>query len=1282
MAGPASAEDPFPSDAGPWADPHGTIASILGPGQISSAVRSPVTNARVGGSPTSSHLDNKAVDWIPADGDTRTAAQKLATSGVPYDQIIDEGTHVHVGFGPKMRQQALTSVPAPAPDATSLFPSDASTMFPASLPPVPKLPPKAVPVPPSLLDRATSYVKGAGANLLSDINARGMAGVQGVKEGLQEMGTPYDPDEDPLMVSGHVLSGALKAGGGAFSTVMAPISGLAQNLGRSAEIASGGKVKKESFGDFTDAVGGFFVPGAEGASAAKLKPIKTPIEIPDTLKAADHAGPGETTAPAAPQAPPAAEDLFPAAANPNIRVYQGSPHTFEGRPNDANIGTGEGAASYGHGHYFAENPLVAQHYQEQLGGHNVTDPAADIARTYLSEAGGDRQQAIKNLNDYMTSIGRPGDGGDVLSHLENPPGRLYETDIPGSGYLDWYKPLSEQNPEILKSIGSLSGAGEETGAEFYDRLVAQHEAGGLSHDSAKEAASSQLSDAGLNGIKYTDAGSRSGDLGTSNYVLFKGEKAAPMRLSIRPAAEDLFPDDTAEPDDNVVPFPKSRTLAAAAESDDPELVGSAHVGDGGPVVGDEADPVERVDNALYRLSGHKEADKVDVQQFLKAMPDEIKDPAVQEELYHAIEQKMVDPNAAIPEHLQPAFEAMAGPYKEQTDLINHLRDLGDPEAEHYGYDTGYVARRAEGHTPLFDDTEGPSRGDPILGTKPTLTARAQAQKQRTAGFMATDQDGNTVFTDTPDRTDIMDRPYASVRPATTAEIEANTGTTYHKNALVNTLDNVMHLRQVVRNHEVLDELKQNLIDQGLAHRDEHYFRGEDGMMNTVQANSERPEGFRQVPSVPQLKGMSFAPHIAEVLEDNFNRPLPGDPLEALSKVNRALTVPMFITPVIHAQNVAVHWGIGRGFDWVRPGGMKSLLNDGASAIHQVLTMGPIYKDLIRDGMAGQFIGTQTRDFHAKLLKAAGREMDPEMQSIFAKAAGVPWKAIKAAYDTSSKALWYVNDVMLMQRVLELKRKGMSTHAAIYEAEREIPNYRIPPRVGGTKAGVAGRTASRVLQSSAIGMFNRYKYGAARAWAALAKDLAKGDASQRAEAVGKLLVAIVTATAMYPAMDWAAQKATGNKNARFKRAGGLSMTDAAYDMATGQKDPSLASSTFFSPGPLEQLGTGIGGNHDFFGRDIRTPGAPPWYQSAEAAKYLGTQGFYPGRLADQTVAGHGDQALGALAGLQLPTDKQMQNKTKFAAKDKAAGARVVGRTSNLVRQGKVGQAIDELGKDPH
>ena len=49
-----------------------TLASVLGEGQISSAARSATKNtAAVGGSPTSSHLDAQAVDWIPKDGNTR-----------------------------------------------------------------------------------------------------------------------------------------------------------------------------------------------------------------------------------------------------------------------------------------------------------------------------------------------------------------------------------------------------------------------------------------------------------------------------------------------------------------------------------------------------------------------------------------------------------------------------------------------------------------------------------------------------------------------------------------------------------------------------------------------------------------------------------------------------------------------------------------------------------------------------------------------------------------------------------------------------------------------------------------------------------------------------------------------------------------------------------------------------------------------------------------------------------------------------------------------------------
>lgn len=1066
----------------PWHDPHATLTSYLGPGQVTSTARSKAKNAQVGGSPTSSHLDNQAVDWVPADGNTRAAAQKLAAAGLPYDQIIDEGTHLHVGWGPKMHGQALTSVPAnndPAWSVASETPAANDWTPVAEAPAVKKIPKTAVPVPPSLLDQAVSK----GKEIVTKIEGRQQQANEQIASGLNDIGGhKYDPNEEPWVQTGRTVKGALDAASGLLGEITAyPAGILDATYGKTVHKAI--PALPETFaGDYASNVLPFVVGGGKVGEAPKRGVVERVAKFDE---------------PAA-----AAKDWTPV----------------------------------------AEEPAAAEPAMQEVGASH---------------------------NRGVT--------------IEAPVKAAAE---------DW-KPVAEE----------------------------------------------------------------------------------PVTMA------DLLHDDN--PDDVVTPRP--RTIAAAEPEASPEISSTATAdAEGGPVVGGETNPVERVDNALYRLSGHREADKAEAQTFLKDNAPVVQDQALQEELTHAVEQKMVDPNYEIPEHLQEA-EALRAPWAERQRIaINRRRELGDPDAEEYQADSGYVPRYVEGYDPLLDETEGPTRGDPIMGTKPKLATASASAKERTAGWMLTDQDGETHFSPTKEAVDIQDRPYTSVRPATIREIEANGGTGYNKNATVNTVRRALQDEAIVRHLEVLEELKRNLVDEGLAHRDEHYFKGDDGLTNIVPGNSPRPEGFRPIPAVPQLRGMSFAPHIAEVLEDTYERPKPGDPVEALSKANRALTAPMFITPVIHAQNVAVHWGIGRGFDWVRPGGVKSLLNDGVSAVHQVLTLGPKYRELLRHGMGGQYISTQTRGYHAAMLKAAGKELfdDAEIANMFAKAARVPVSAIRAAYAASSKALWYVNDVMLMQRVLELQRKGMTIREAIHEAEREIPNYRIPPRIGGTKAGMAGRTASKVLQSSAIGMFNRYKYGAARAWAALAKDLVKGgkvgDTNLRAEAVGKLLVAAVVATGLYPAMDWAAQKVTGNKNAQFRRAGGLSMTDAAYNVATGKKDPSLTSSTFFSPGPVEALGTDIIGNHDFFGHNVRTPGASLPFQFGEIGAHIAKNGFYPSRLALEAANGNPLGAVGNLVGLKVPSAQSEQAQKKYAGKDKVRAARAEGRFANRIKAGKVAEAIQKMG----
>ncbi len=95
------------------------LAGIVGsPVKITSNLRSPQRNAQVGGSPTSAHLTGQAYDFVPQGISTKDAADRLARSGIPFDQIEDGGDHVHISFAPTNRKQVISSKMANSgPDA-------------------------------------------------------------------------------------------------------------------------------------------------------------------------------------------------------------------------------------------------------------------------------------------------------------------------------------------------------------------------------------------------------------------------------------------------------------------------------------------------------------------------------------------------------------------------------------------------------------------------------------------------------------------------------------------------------------------------------------------------------------------------------------------------------------------------------------------------------------------------------------------------------------------------------------------------------------------------------------------------------------------------------------------------------------------------------------------------------------------------------------------------------------------------------------------------------------
>jgi hypothetical protein len=87
-------------------------AILNAPMKIDSGFRCVELNAIVRGVPTSAHLSGFAADFVcPAYGSPIEIVKKLTTppSVIEFDQLIQEGTWVHISFAPTMRNEVLTA---------------------------------------------------------------------------------------------------------------------------------------------------------------------------------------------------------------------------------------------------------------------------------------------------------------------------------------------------------------------------------------------------------------------------------------------------------------------------------------------------------------------------------------------------------------------------------------------------------------------------------------------------------------------------------------------------------------------------------------------------------------------------------------------------------------------------------------------------------------------------------------------------------------------------------------------------------------------------------------------------------------------------------------------------------------------------------------------------------------------------------------------------------------------------------------------------------------------
>lgn len=247
------------------------------------------------------------------------------------------------------------------------------------------------------------------------------------------------------------------------------------------------------------------------------------------------------------------EEAAKSAVQP-ITAYHGSPYSFDAFSSDK-IGTGEGAQSYGYGHYFAENPEVSSSYAKDAKmldfahGKDFT-PVEEAAFQWFHENGRDTTAAIAAVEKRISQAKMYGDSPaateeltaerDLLKSGWKPPeGNHYQVRIHADQekMLDWDKPLSKQSDYVqdaLKKLGiegDLTDGGEfagskitfapRTGAEVNSILEKQEYVGYHWSSNPRERVSHVLAEAGIPGIRYLDQGSR----GTiRSYIQQEGDK--------------------------------------------------------------------------------------------------------------------------------------------------------------------------------------------------------------------------------------------------------------------------------------------------------------------------------------------------------------------------------------------------------------------------------------------------------------------------------------------------------------------------------------------------------------------------------------------------------------------------------------------------------------------------------------------------------------------------------------------------------------------------------------
>ena len=246
-----------------------------------------------------------------------------------------------------------------------------------------------------------------------------------------------------------------------------------------------------------------------------------------------------------------------AQAQKDLRVYHGSPHRMApvpdnplGKFDSSRVGTGEGGAAYGTGHYLAQAKDVAKTYRPRSPQHEAKlvkeynkaqakndYPKMEVLEDAMLHRSPDEIVAkYSNIEDGYTPEHAKAANDYAQWFQKNKPevGGLYHVDLPKEhidNMLDWDKPMKNHPPHIKQKLDDWQWSQIE--AEAAKRNMSPYDfekevsmtgrlppstGGGISGDQyysalseylgGRDKASKALQEMGIPGIKYYDEASR------------------------------------------------------------------------------------------------------------------------------------------------------------------------------------------------------------------------------------------------------------------------------------------------------------------------------------------------------------------------------------------------------------------------------------------------------------------------------------------------------------------------------------------------------------------------------------------------------------------------------------------------------------------------------------------------------------------------------------------------------------------------------------------------------